>query len=125
MESGEVDTTAIAKEHQVSTVVVKNLLAGGVKHEDLDEVLGIKQFLTDEYHKNESTTGRLKSVVNGASAASVAEAYKVVNGDVDELRSLAETARDFFKEGRVTTLSSALREVTESYQDGGMSQFLP
>ena len=82
----------LAQYHSTNTATVKTLWSGGIKLDDLDTVLDIKDTLTIELNgnrKQEYTPSRQISA-DSVSTEALSRAYRAVNGDLDELESLAE-----------------------------------
>lgn len=114
------DIRRLVEYYHTNTRTINNLFRGGVSLKDLDEVLAMRDFLSVELENyGGGTIGQ-----DVVSSAALAEAYTAVGGDMEELRSLAEDAKDLAMERMFFGAhSSALRAIVELYRDGDLGQF--
>lgn len=116
----------LAEAHHTNLATINNLVSGGVDVEDLDEVLELRSFLSRRFVKEDEPSGGRRTFIreDTVSAQALAEAYKAVNGDVEELTTLVNTASDLAKREELSPglYSRTLRAVTELYRDGGLGR---
>ncbi len=115
--------------HHTKMQVLDNLVNGGVKPEDLDEVLQLRSVLTTEDVKSDAdlrSPGEIitKITQNEVSASVLAQAYKAVDGDLEDLAALVHAASDLAADRKYYpgSYTTALRTVTDLYQDGGLAE---
>lgn len=86
----EADVTVLRKEFGVLGKTVEELVKGGVKEEDLDKVLEIRETL-----KFATQTLEGESDVDQIAIAPLVRAYQVLGRDTDLLEQLAERIQDW------------------------------
>lgn len=93
------DLDKLAKSHGTNKKILNNLLYGGVRTADLEEVLGIREFLS---RWRTDPNERTNIYVDRVSAEALAKAYTVVGGDLEELELLADHAKEYASQFNLT-----------------------
>ncbi|MDP3724700.1 MAG: hypothetical protein Q8R11_03665 [bacterium] len=134
---GNAHLSQLAAENDTSRNAIHALLDNGVLEKDLSDVLEVRGFLSRD---GVSITARGNRANDIVSCSAVAEAYRAVNGDIEELRRLAEltlrhvTSRSIFMRGAFTRgLHFAINEymvcgknfqiLEESFENGSINPF--
>lgn len=127
----------LSAEHDTSPRAIRTLLEKGIPEHELDELFEIRGFLSRD---GVSITGRGNRNNDIVSVSSIAEAYRAVNGEIDDLRRLAEltlrhiTSRTIFMRGAFTrallftveqyrACGQNIQKLEDSFEDGIINPF--